>query len=45
MKTYTVDDKNKTIQIVRRLSPLLHHAKLVERLQEDYPGYTILPPK
>ena len=43
-KTYIVDDEAKTIQLIRRLTPLMLHAKFVERLRVQYPGYTIIPP-
>ena len=42
---YTVNPETKEIQLLVRKSPLIHHAKWVERLQADYPDYKILPPK
>ena len=44
MKTpdYTVDNKSRTIFILQRKSPLIHHAKWVEKLMKDYPGYTVV---
>lgn len=39
---YTIDDENQTIIILQRKSPLIHHHKWVEKLQKDYPGYTVV---
>ena len=40
---YTVDEETKSLRILVRKSPLIHHAKWIERLLKDYPGYTIVP--
>ena len=40
----TINHEAKLIEIHRRKSPLIHHAKWVERLQEQYPDYTVVPP-
>ena len=39
---YTVDDTTKVVTILVRKSPLIHHSKWVERLMEEYPGYTVV---
>lgn len=43
MTEYTVDNENKLIILLVRKSPLIHHAKWVEKLRADYPEYTVVP--
>ena len=40
----TINHEAKLIVVHRYKSPLIHHAKWVQRLQEEYPGYTVVPP-
>ena len=40
----TINHEAKLIEVHRYKSPLIHHAKWVQRLQEEYPGYTVVPP-
>ena len=39
-----INHEAKLIEIQRYKSPLMHHAKWVERLQAMFPGYTVVPP-
>lgn len=40
----TINHEAKLIEVHRYKSPLIHHAKWIQRLQEEYPGYTVVPP-
>ena len=40
----TINHEAKLIEIQRYKSPLMHHAKWVERLQSMFPDYTVVPP-
>ena len=40
--THTVNQETKTVTIHRRLSPLIHHAKFMSRLEDKYAGYTFV---
>jgi hypothetical protein len=42
---YIVNNMRKEITLLRRLSPLIHHAKQMERLRKEYPDYVIIPPE
>ena len=39
-----INHEAKLIEIQRYKSPLMHHAKWVERLQAMFPDYTVVPP-
>ena len=43
-KDVVINHEAKLIEIQRYKSPLMHHAKWVERLQEEFPDYTVVPP-
>ena len=43
-KDVTINHEAKLIVLHRRKSPLMHHAKWVELLQAEFPGYTVVPP-
>ena len=43
-KDVTINHEAKLIEIHRYKSPLMHHAKWVERLQAMFPDYTVVPP-
>ena len=36
------DHKEKMIFVQRRLNPLQHHAKFMERMRSEYPEYEII---
>ena len=43
-KDVSINHEAKLIEIHRYKSPLIHHAKWVERLQAEYPDYIVVPP-
>ena len=43
-KDVVINHEAKLIEIQRYKSPLMHHAKWVERLQAMFPDYTVVPP-